>query len=234
MRKIQLGKNSLLLCLLQLNVTNSLKLLWNISNIKKVKLHLRLTGRSNVPTNMSLYLKCRAKKILYDRGVLTGEKWTRGFGAMGRHRIEFLKIFLAADNSFIETLKEAMLFDSKNVKYPHRQNCSNKYANKRKRGIDDDDDTNIFENINSRFQLNMSNEAVSSSMSNSNSLGMLDNEITFPKDVLKYSSQPEINERIRSIKSNKLANAMAHPSYQLLDEESKKAIKQQWLTMLLN
>jgi hypothetical protein len=186
---------------------------------------------------------------------------------MGRQRLEFLRIFVTVDNSFIDTLKEAMLFDSKNTKNAVRPLYQKSAKRKRHGDIMEggyiyDSSRNVIMHasshpgissstamtISSTHNLSASVLGAASSTSSSSgpnslaaeeqtralALTTYDESSLIPKDILKYSSQQEINERIRSIKSYKLANAITHPSYQLLSEDAKSQIKEQWLSMLLN
>eukprot|EP00602_Paraphysomonas_sp_CaronLab_P006973 CAMPEP_0185024012 /NCGR_PEP_ID=MMETSP1103-20130426/6888_1 /TAXON_ID=36769 /ORGANISM="Paraphysomonas bandaiensis, Strain Caron Lab Isolate" /LENGTH=226 /DNA_ID=CAMNT_0027556847 /DNA_START=36 /DNA_END=716 /DNA_ORIENTATION=- len=173
----------------------------------------------------------RAKKVLVHTGVLDGEKWQRTYGSMGKMRAEFYAAFDNVPEEVMEPLKNAMFFDSrvnKSYRSPtslfpdrHGRNLEDlppvktvvtKKRKKSKSAIDREPLADLVDAAGGNVTI---------------ATAGLDN---LPEPV----SAVEIDERVRSIKSARLAHALSHPSFQSLDEQSQNIIKQQWLGTLVD
>ena len=174
----------------------------------------------------------RLKKVLGHFGLISDGMSAKSYGLLGKQRPSFYDAFsqdLSSD--IMERLKDAAVYDSR-AKHSHRSQdmfpsrdgapraapmISKKKSKKRKNSpVSKGDESKLL----SPLLKKMDNKSSSSSSSPDS-------------ESVTAGSIQEIEEKVRSIKAQRLADAMSHPSYAKLEQEQKDLIKHEWISNLL-
>mmetsp|Transcript_24821 Transcript_24821/g.36605 ORF Transcript_24821/g.36605 Transcript_24821/m.36605 type:complete len:231 (+) Transcript_24821:60-752(+) len=174
----------------------------------------------------------RAKKVLVHTGVLDGEKWQRTYGSMGKMRADFYAAFNSVPPEIMEHLKNAMFFDSRVNKSYRSPNSL--FPDRHGRNLED---VGVVKTSSSKKRKNRSKVVNAVQDPLAEVVDATGGNVTIATAGLDNLPEPvsavELEERVRSIKSARLANALSHPSFSSLDEQSQGLIKQQWLSTLV-
>lgn len=172
----------------------------------------------------------RMKKVLGHFGLISDLLNSKSYGLLGKQRAIYFEAFnqdLPVD--VIECLKDAAVYDSRakiahrsQDLYPSRNGAirSTPLINKKKGEKGD------------HKKRKLKPETESKPLSPL--LKKLDIKSGTPSvDFDEACSAAEVEEKVRSIKAQRLADAMNHPSYAKLDQEQKDLIKHEWISSLL-
>lgn len=169
----------------------------------------------------------RMKKVLKQFGYLDETKVTKSFGMLGKQRAAFFESFEQdISNDILECMKDAAVYDSR-VKTSHRSD-------------------EIFPSRNGMARIPIVAKKKKDSKKRKIPAAVIEDakagKLT-PKRIANLTesiddsqltgSAAEIDEKVRSIKASRLADAMAHSSYALLGQEQKDLIKHEWISCLL-
>lgn len=180
----------------------------------------------------------RMKKVMGHFGMISDVLNSKSYGLLGKQRTAFFDAFdEPISQDILECLKDAAVYDSRSKishrsqdLYPSRDGTVrhassikkklNKQSKKRKASAVPDvtgsssDDSKLLSHT---LLKKLEKKPVSSSD---------DVDVT-------SSSSAEVEEKVRSIKAQRLADAMHHPSYAKLEQEQKDLIKHEWISSLL-
>lgn len=166
----------------------------------------------------------RMKKVLGYFELISDAMNAKSYGLLGKQRPAFYEAFdQNISPGIMQRLKDAAVYDSR-TKHSHRSHdmfpsrdgtpretpMINKKKSSKKRKKDD-----MAKGEESKL---LSPKSSSSSSADESALS---------------GSTQEVEEKVRSIKAQRLADAMNHPSYAKLEQEQKDLIKHEWISNLL-
>lgn len=175
----------------------------------------------------------RMKKVMNRFGLISEMLKPKSYGLLGKHRSLFYDSFsqdLSTD--IVECLKDAAVYDSRS-KIPHRS--QDLYPSR----------NGIMRNIPAIKKSRQSKKRKSAATDLDNNgedtkllsplLNKIDGKTTSSSAEVDVtaSSAAEVEEKVRSIKAQRLADAMHHPSFAKLEQEQKDLIKHEWISSLL-
>lgn len=179
------------------------------------------------------------KKVLGHFGLISDVLVSKSYGLLGKNRSSFFTSFdqdLSPDA--LECLKDAAVYDSR-AKIAHRSQDlfpsrngilrespphKKKLAKKRK--------SSALTEASGESAITKGEEHTLLSPL----LKSLDNKVStssIPEIDVTTNSIAEVDEKVRSIKAQRLADAMNHPSFDKLEQEQKDLIKHEWISSLL-
>ena len=167
----------------------------------------------------------RMKKVLGQFGLISDLLNSKSFGLLGKQRSAFYEAF---DQDFpgdiLECLKDAAVYDSRS-KISHR---SQDLFPSRNGVVRNTPMLNKKKGKKRKTSGQKENDKLLSPL-----LKKLDAGGSTTSEADLTGTVQEIEEKVRSIKAQRLADAMAHPSYAKLEQEQKDLIKHEWISSLL-
>mmetsp|Transcript_29302 Transcript_29302/g.54321 ORF Transcript_29302/g.54321 Transcript_29302/m.54321 type:complete len:226 (+) Transcript_29302:54-731(+) len=173
----------------------------------------------------------RMKKVMSHFGLISEMLKSKSYGLLGKHRGLFFDVFnQALSPDIVECLKDAAVYDSRSKiahrsqdLYPSRNGITRTTPIKKPR-----------QNKKRKSSVSELDGGGEDSKLLSPLLNKLDGKPPSSVEVdLTASSAAEVEEKVRSIKAQRLADAMHHPSYAKLEQEQKDLIKHEWISSLL-
>jgi hypothetical protein len=179
----------------------------------------------------------RMKKVMGHFGLISELLNTKSYGLLGKQRSAFFDSFgQDMPGDILECLKDAAVYDSR-LKVAHRSQDLYPSRNGVVRNIPSLSKPKKTKKRKAQSPPTVVDTATDKADDGkllSPLLKKLDSKVGAPSvEVDTASSAAEIEEKVRSIKAQRLADAMNHPSFAKLDQEQKDLIKSEWIASLI-
>lgn len=172
----------------------------------------------------------RAKKVLLGLGVLQGEKWKKGFGNMGKIKLELFDAFRRLDTTYLELLKRNVITPSA--------------SGEKKKTLNPPIPAAIVQVPISAPAAPPSTSAgkkrpreSESTAAASSSVAAATASVSIRKPVASSSGDAPAtleSETIRSMRCQRLQDAINHPSFAMLSKTQQSFVRQEYMVALTN
>jgi hypothetical protein len=168
----------------------------------------------------------RAKKLLLGLGVLQGEKWKKGFGNMGKIKLELFDAFRRLDTTYVELLKRNIITPSSS-------------GEKRKTLIPQAPAPVVHVPITSApatapvsKKRPRESDAVAQAPSATTTAPASGSRKTTSASAGNVSAATLESETIRSMRCQRLQEAINHPSFAMLTKTQQSLVRQEYMVAL--
>lgn len=166
----------------------------------------------------------RMKKVLGHFGLISDAMNAKSYGLLGKQRTSFYEAFdQNISSDIMERLKDAAVYDSR-TKHSHRSQDMFPSRDGKPREIP---------MINKKKSSKKRKKEAMAREEEAKLLALKSGSSSSTDESALAGSAQEIEEKVRSIKAQRLADAMSHASYAKLEQEQKDLIKHEWISNLL-
>ena len=171
----------------------------------------------------------RAKKVLLGLGVLQGEKWKKGFGNMGKIKLELFDAFRRLDPTYLELLK-------RNIVTPSASGEKKKTLNPPIPAAIVHVPINAPAAPSTSAGKKRPRESQSTAAA-STSVAVATASVSIRKPAASSIGDAPVtleSETIRSMRCQRLQDAINHPSFAMLSKTQQNFVRQEYMVALTN